>query len=109
MIARNRLFSSSSSSSLNHRSAPPASISPLLADLLAHAFDFLPLHELSRVCAMNREWNRAGVREWNKKLELHLTGSLLEKGFDVLLIKNRCTHLQKLIFTVKQCERRERD
>ena len=84
--------SSLSSSSLNHPSH-----SHLPANLLVHAFSFLSLPELSHVIAINREWNRAALQAWNNKTELHLTGAMLEKGFDLLLIKNRCTHLQKLV------------
>ena len=81
-----------------HSSSSPAlhSLCHLPLDLLAHSFSFLSLPALSHV-GVNHDFHRAALQAWNNKLELELTGAMMEKGFDLLLIKNRYTHLQKLV------------
>ena len=85
---KKRTIESSSSSSSSASLIPcPSSLV-----LLAHSFGFLSLAELSLAGSLNHEWQQAAPQAWNNKKELQLTGDLLEKGLDAVLIHNHCAH-----------------
>ena len=90
------LSSSSASPSLHPQ---PPSPSRLPVDVLTYVLGFLSLPELSRASRVNHDWHGSALVILNNKIELQLTAAMLDKGFGVLLLSNRCTHLQQLILS----------
>lgn len=80
--------------SLSSSSQSPSRVLSLLPLIFSHIHWVF----LFSSCFSSQSWShRATLQAWNNKIELHVTEELLEKVFDAVFIKDRCTHLLKLV------------